>query len=220
MTGPEEPERIDVDSIEAEAARALAGVPEWIWDGESYPVPLEAIVDSHYMLLVREVEDFSRAPGFPADEDAPISGLLLTTLGEIWVSYEEARQWPARRRFTIGHELGHWLLHRSGQQSMFCRHTSVDQPHPDQLRLETERAGTVPSNSLKPAPAPPRPAPVPDPDLPLSEAEANAFAAAILMPRDRFVHEYRRSRGDIEYLQRCFGCSEKATQRRIAAVIR
>ena len=49
------------------------------------------------------------APGAP--QLAPgqsLSGLLLAARGEIWVNAEEARTWPTRRRFTIGHELGHW----------------------------------------------------------------------------------------------------------------
>lgn len=48
------------------------------------------------------------APGAPAlAHGQSLSGLLLPVRGEIWVNAEEARQWPPRRRFTIGHELGH-----------------------------------------------------------------------------------------------------------------
>ena len=35
--------------------------------------------------------------------------------------------WPPRRRFTIGHELAHWVMHRTGQQALFCRRTTVDE---------------------------------------------------------------------------------------------
>ena len=34
---------------------------------------------------------------------------------------------PPPRRFTIGHELGHWVMHRDGQQALFCRKTTVDE---------------------------------------------------------------------------------------------
>ena len=54
-------------------------------------------------------------------------GCCCPARGEIWVNAEEARQWPPRRRFTIGHELGHWEMHRTGQESLFCRRTSVDE---------------------------------------------------------------------------------------------
>ena len=42
----------------------------------------------------------------PLPPDAGLSGLLLPAAGEIWVNAAEAREWPPRRRFTIGHELG------------------------------------------------------------------------------------------------------------------
>src|SRR2546423_574817 len=76
-----------VEGIEAHAERVLAGVPEWIWDGESLPVPVEDIVDSCFGLLVRDVEDLSAAPGCPKLEPGhTLSGLLLTARGEIWVN--------------------------------------------------------------------------------------------------------------------------------------
>ena len=59
-----------------------------------------------------------------------LSGLLLGARGEIWVNAEEARTWPTRRRFTIGHELGHWELHRDLQRTLFCRATTVKEDQP------------------------------------------------------------------------------------------
>ena len=113
------------------AEEFLARVPEWIWDGESLPVPVEEIADTHFGLLVRDVEDMTRRPGCPPlGEGQSISGLLLPSSGEIWVNAAEAREWPPRRRFTIGHELGHWVLHQHGQQSLFCRHGAVERGRP------------------------------------------------------------------------------------------
>lgn len=119
---------VDVEGIEARAEQVLADVPDWLWDGESLPIPVEDIVDTHFGLLVRDVEDMAQAPDAPVDVEGGISGLLLTAKAEIWVNAEEARQWPPRRRFTLGHELGHWVMHRTGQQSLFCRHASVEVP--------------------------------------------------------------------------------------------
>src|ERR1700729_4261707 len=109
------------------AERFLARVPPYIWDGETLPVPVEEIADSFAGLLVREVDDLRTAPGAPALGDGQtLSGLLLPDRGEIWVSAEEARQWPARRRFTIAHELGHWRLHRDAERAVFCRSGSIE----------------------------------------------------------------------------------------------
>ena len=104
----------------------LARVPEYVWDCETLPVPVEAIADSVYGLLVREVsvEELRAAPGAPAAAD--LSGLLLVGPGEIWVNAAEASEWPGRRRFTIGHELGHAELH-APTGPVFCRAASVSE---------------------------------------------------------------------------------------------
>src|SRR3954453_17028726 len=114
--------------VEERAEQVLASAPGYVWDGDRLPVPIEDIVDSVYGLLVRDVEDMRAAPGAPPlAEGQALSGLLLPARGEIWVNAEEARLWPPRRRFTIGHELGHWVMHRTGQEALFCRRTSVDE---------------------------------------------------------------------------------------------
>jgi IrrE N-terminal-like domain len=116
------------DHVVAAAETVLAAVPSYVWDGEHVPVPIEDIVDTCFGLFVRDVEDMSAAPGAPPlAPGQSLSGLLLPARGEIWVNADEARRWPPRRRFTIGHELGHWVMHRAGQQSLFCRRTTVDE---------------------------------------------------------------------------------------------
>ena len=169
------------------AQRVLACVPEWIWDGETPPVPVEEIADSVFGLLVRDVEDMSAAPGAPAlASGQSLSGLLLASRGEIWVNAQEARTWPTRRRFTIGHELGHWELHRDGQQSLFCRRTAVDEQPP------------------------------PQPSVVDIEEEASRFAAALLMPAWLMGREHARVGGDLDRLITTFRTSGVAMTRRVA----
>ena len=105
------------------APRLLAEVPDYIWNGETLPVPIEDIADTHVGLLVRDVEDMTTAPGAPElADDQSLSGLLLAEPGRDLGQRRGGKQWPPRRRFTIGHELGHWRLHREpGQQTLFCR---------------------------------------------------------------------------------------------------
>ena len=128
-----------------------------------------------------------------AQEGQTLSGLLLAARGEIWVNAAEAREWPPRRRFTIGHELGHWVMHRTGQESLFCREaTAAPEETPD--------------------PATTRP------PLPISEEEANAFAAALLMPARLIREHYPRVRDHAE-MCRLFDASGAAMGRRLHAVI-
>lgn len=133
-----------MDAIEAKAEEVLARVPSWLWYGELLPVPVEEIADTCFGLLVRDVEDMRAAPGAPVVDSAhALSGLLLTGRGEIWVNAAEAREWPPRRRFTIGHELCHWVLHRASETSVFCRHVvygaDTARPRPPAAEDEANR---------------------------------------------------------------------------------
>lgn len=181
-----------MEAIERLAGEFLAAIPEYVWDGTTLPLPIEDITDSFAGLLVRDVEDLRAAPGAPQlEQGQALSGLLLPALGEIWVNAEEARQWPARRRFTIAHELGHWRLHRgAGEQPVFCRSGSIG---PD---VQT-----------------------PDPP-PLAEEEANLFAAALLMPPRLLQEQYISCERDFFRLCDTFGASGAAMGRRLHAVIK
>lgn len=184
---------IDVEAIERRAQDVLAGIPGWLWDAESIPVPIEAIADSHFGLLVRDVADMTAAPGCPELEpEQSLSGLLLAGEGEIWVNAEEAEQWPGRRRFTIGHELGHHVLHRGNERSLFCRSTAV-QPQETREPVATGAVADI-------------------------EEEASIFAAALLMPATLVRREYERDRGFESMCER-FGASGAAMGRRLHAVI-
>lgn len=190
-----------LEEIERRSVEVLDRVPEWIWDGEAVPVPVEEIADSCCGLLVRDVDDLGVAPGCPPlREGQTLSGLLLPSLGEIWVNASEAKQWPPRRRFTIGHELGHWILHQREQTSLFCRHGQVDA---GAGAGEGGRTGTEPER----------------PPLDPIEEEANHFAAALLMPAALIRREYERSGGDFAHLREAFSSSGAAMGRRLRQVI-
>lgn len=183
--------RADVEQL---AEQVLASVPNWIWDGKTLPVPVEDIADSCFNLHVCDVDDLTTAPGAPPLTPAQaLSGLLLPSLGEIWVNAGEAREWPHRRRFTIGHELGHWCMHRTDGDAVYCRSNAVAE---------------------QPEAAPP--------GLPPEEAEANAFAAALLMPAALVQREYgRRQKSGDDFWRLCeaFGVSGAAMGRRLHRVI-
>jgi IrrE N-terminal-like domain len=183
-----------MEEIERRAEAVLESVPSWLWDGEGLPVPVEDIADTCFGIYVRDVEDLTTAPGAPElEEGQTLSGILLAARGEIWVNASEAREWPPRRRFTIGHELGHWVMHRSGQESLFCREATVaPEENPD---AATTR---VP--------------------LPINEEEANAFAAGLLMPARLIREQYARVRDHAE-MCRLFDASGAAMGKRLHAVV-
>ena len=182
-----------MEAIERLAEEFLARVPAYVWDGNTLPVPIEDIADTHLGLLVRDVEDLGKAPGAPElDHGQALSGLLLPALGEIWVNAEEARQWPSRRRFTIAHELGHWRLHRGvAEHAVFCRSGSIAS---DGTEARTQ--------------------------VPAAEDEANVFAAAVLMPARLVQEQYVRCERDFFRLCDTFGASGAAMGRRLHAVIK
>lgn len=108
---------------EGAAADLLARVPGYVWDGTTLPVPVETIADSVLGLRIHEAEDLAALPGAP--HGVKLSGLLIAHDRAIWVNRAEAAASPGRRRFTIGHEAGHWCLHRTEHDTVFCRSHSV-----------------------------------------------------------------------------------------------
>jgi IrrE N-terminal-like domain len=141
-----------MEGIEQRAELFLSGVPSYIWDGRSLPVPIADIADSHVGLLVRDVEDLTKAPGAPPLAPGQhLSGLLLADRGEIWVNAQEAQEWPPRRRFTIAHELGHWQLHRHGGENVYCRSAVIDAPDPEGPPEPEEQANEFAAAVLMPA---------------------------------------------------------------------
>ena len=134
---------------EARAAEILAELPAWLWDGRSLPVPVEDIADSHFGLRICESEDLAAVAGAPslaAGEE--LSGLLIVDAQEIWVNAHEARQSPGRRRFTIGHEVGHWVLHRRPHERVFCRAHAVALDEQRASRPDIEEEASLFSGAL------------------------------------------------------------------------
>lgn len=60
-------------------------------------------------------------------EEMAVSGMLLPAKRQIWVNAREARDSPGRRRFTVAHELGHWVCQCLAGRSapIYCRSADV-----------------------------------------------------------------------------------------------
>ncbi|MFN8185465.1 MAG: ImmA/IrrE family metallo-endopeptidase [Gaiellales bacterium] len=82
--------------------------------GPGLPVPVEAIAEDLLGLRV-------------LDGALHCSGLLLPAEREIWVNEAETAASPGRRRFTIAHELGHWVCQVCEGHSapVYCRDTDL-----------------------------------------------------------------------------------------------
>lgn len=199
--------------IEERAEEMLAGVPEWLWDGATLPVPITEIADSHFSLYIREMTpaEMRELPGAPAlAAEQELAGLLLPAAGEIWVNADEAAQWPMRRRFTIAHELGHHELHCSDDEKVFCRSSGVTGCDPGAgEQREPDRELGEPSVTARPP-------------LDPAEEEANAFAAALLMPAEHFRRAYAELEGESDrfgLMCRRFGASGRAMRRRMQDLV-
>src|SRR3954463_6090469 len=112
------------------------------------PVPVEAIAEDFLGLQVGQSEDLE------------VSGMLLPPARQIWLNAGEG---TPRRRFTLAHELGHWVCqHLEGKMApVYCRAADV-QPEPSAADRALER-------------------------------EANVFAAELLMPEASVRDEWPRS---------------------------
>ena len=105
----------DVVAMELEAIRVLERVPASKWNGEA-PIPIDWIVTEMYDLRVQLHDNIASVVGVDLPDDKRLSGLLLEDRGIVLVDSSEVEKWPNRRRFTIAHELGHYILHRKNPE--------------------------------------------------------------------------------------------------------
>lgn len=111
------------------------------------PVDIVRLAKNHGLQIIKQ----------PAEED--LSGFLFRNKDNIaTVIGVNSNQHPNRQRFTIAHELGHYLLHPTGG--------AADDMHVDRGGFSVKRRDTKSSEGVDE-----------------EEMEANLFAAEILMPR-------------------------------------
>jgi Zn-dependent peptidase ImmA (M78 family) len=139
------------------------------------PIPVNVVAQ----LLGLEVE--------PADLGDDVSGILVVSGDRGVIGFNKAHP-LVRQRFTIAHEIAHFVLHRS-EHSLF-----IDKHYRAFFRNEKSAKGTD-----------------------WRERAANAFAAALLMPegmarRAAKVHEFELGDedGPVEELARAFQVSTQA----------
>jgi len=98
---------------------------------------------------------------------------------------------PYRKRFTIAHEVGHFLLHLTGTDGEVVDYEAdLFRLHDSEENVSTER---------------------------LKEIEANQFAAALIMPAEHVMEKWEKTRS-VEDLARMFNVSTEAMGYRIATL--
>lgn len=130
--------RVDQGKYTEPRAHALRQQYVATFGGDEVPVPVEAVAEDLLGLHISE-----------ADLDG-ISGLLYPSRRRIVVNAGDP---PARKRFTIAHELGHWVCQcQDGPEvSVFCRAEDVTLD-PDAKAIERE-ANVFAAELLMPEPA-------------------------------------------------------------------
>jgi Zn-dependent peptidase ImmA (M78 family) len=122
--------------------------------------------------------------------DDDISGILVTKRQPvIAVNRQHGR---ARQRFTIAHEIGHFMLHKTRKDAVFVDRSAIH------FRNQVSSAGIDPA-----------------------EVAANNFAAALLMPRTMLVEDLKsidEGIADVQVIRlaRKYGVSEQAMNIRLA----
>jgi len=146
-----------------EPSRIASAIHKQIGEVE-LPVPVEQIAASTGIIDIEDLETEGFEGGLVTDAEK-LEGIILVKKGVL----------QTRRRFTIGHELGHflnpWHKPKNGDQFL-CSKSDMRQGQSKSLDRATRM-----------------------------EAEANEFSAELLAPRSRFLRDLRRRPGvDLEQI--------------------
>lgn len=171
------------------ARNILRGFEERFELGSVPPVPVERIASSLLDLLIEETDDVRTIDGAPTDQGR-LSGMLVPETQTIWLDRTEAARSRGRRRFTIAHECGHWLLHvdRSARE-VCCRPQDVseqDVAEGDRVRQLRQREG-----------------------------EANVFARELLMPEPLIIEQAAQTGTNLSAMAARFDVSVPAIRLRL-----
>lgn len=136
------------------------------------------------ILIARQLEIDVRVATFT---DESISG-AITNRGDSTTIYINREESPTRIRFTVAHEIGHYMLHlKDSTGSLIDRDVN--------LFRSSQGSGTS--------------------ELARQEYEANRFAAALLMPRYAVFEEWHRLGQSSVSLARRFAVSPRAMRNRL-----
>ena len=110
-----------------------------LFGGDEIPVPVESIAADLLGLAVHESDELG------------YSGVLIPATKEIWLNAAD-RARDGRPRFSLAHELGHWVCHCVGRrpEPIYCRPGDLEVEVDQQLERE---ANVFAAELLMPEPA-------------------------------------------------------------------
>lgn len=161
--------------IEAEATALLHAAFGGPWRQRA-PVDLETIVYEH--LSPKENLIFDPEADLPPENGEVVLGKTLPMRGKILLSRGLQEGEPGRARFTLAHELGHWVLHR---KLFLARRQMLDlfaDTHDDGFEFVGLNRSTFPG-SCSPG------------TVPREEWQANRFAVALLIDSQLLREEFQ-----------------------------
>ncbi len=144
----------------------------------SLPVNIEGMIRLHGIQLDKNAE--------LADE---LSGEIRKVGEEDYKISVKESEFYYRKRFTMAHELGHFLLHKD----------KIGDGVNDTPAYRTSNADDLFNPKITAE----------------HEAEANAFAAALLMPKDAVEYYYCEEKKSLKEMSVIFQASEKALEIRV-----
>lgn len=174
----------DLSRIETEASRLLDSFSAYRqrYAMEAFPLDLRSLVMNHLGVALEPQPD-------PRDgKNRRLLGALMLSGGSPRIVYRLQPGSAGRERFTIAHEIGHYILHSEGEPDYFCTE--------DDMEL---RGVVVQAHRRR-------------------EWEANLFAGALLIPREELVDRNSEWAGDPERLVDFFGVSREALYWRMVLV--
>jgi Zn-dependent peptidase ImmA (M78 family) len=151
-------------------------------DHDLYRIPVDPVVLANHLGIRVNNAKFS---------EENLSGMVSKRGNLVQILVNQSDQ-GYRKRFTIAHEIGHYLLHLQDKDGQFADR-------------EADLFRTEPGEELQP-PAPRQ-----------HEVEANRFAAALLMDEELVRSQWGRVRS-MKAMSRLFNVSESAIGYRIGAL--
>lgn len=118
-----------------------------LW-GPHFPVKADRVALDYSAQRFRD-EPITKVAGHNVDG---FEGMLIErrALGRWYILYDERVTLPGRRNFTIGHELGHYLLHRAPGREFRCNQRAVLEYGSDESRRREQEANIFASYLLMP----------------------------------------------------------------------